>query len=116
MTYEIGQIFDDVYPPEAAMWCNSNGAVMVELDKVDGKRRFEIQAVPAPTTEELAESARAQRDALIAETDYLMASDYPLTDEKREELKTYRQALRDVPEQEGFPTTIVWPEKPDWLK
>lgn len=116
MTFELNQIFEDVYPPEAACWCNSNNAMMVELDAVDGKRRFQIQAVPEPTAEELAAQARAERDALIAETDYLMASDYPLTDEKREELKAYRQALRDVPEQSGFPTDITWPEKPEWLK
>jgi len=32
--------------------------------------------------------------------------------QKRDRLKTYRQALRDIPEQAGFPRTITWPEKP----
>lgn len=96
---------------EAAAWCNANNA-MIE-DKGD---YYEVVAVPAPTTEELAAQARSQRDALIAATDYLMATDYPLTDEKRQELTVYRQALRDVPEQSGFPTQIVWPTKPEWVK
>ncbi len=96
---------------EAAAWCNANNA-MIE-DKGD---YYEVVAVPAPTTEELAAQARSQRDALIAATDYLMATDYPLTDEKRQELTAYRQALRDVPEQSGFPTEIVWPVKPEWVK
>lgn len=96
---------------EAAIWCNANNA-MIE-DKGD---YYEVVAVPAPTTEELATQARSQRDALIAATDYLMATDYPLTDEKRQELTVYRQALRDVPEQSGFPTEIVWPTKPEWVK
>ncbi len=96
---------------EAAAWCNANNA-MIE-DKGD---YYEVVAIPAPTTEELAAQARSQRDALIAATDYLMASDYPLTDEKRQELTVYRQALRDVPEQSGFPTEIVWPTKPEWVK
>lgn len=96
---------------EAAAWCDANNAMLE--DKGD---YYEVVAIPAPTTEELTAQVRAQRDALIAATDYLMASDYPLSDEKRAELITYRQALRDVPGQGGFPTTIVWPEKPDWLK
>ena len=96
---------------EAAAWCNANNAVI--KDKGD---YYEVVAVPAPTTEELAAQARSQRDALIAATDYLMATDYPLTDEKRHELTVYRQALRDVPEQSGFPTGIVWPVKPEWVK
>ena len=96
---------------EVAAWCNVNNA-MIE-DKGD---YYEVVAIPAPTTEELAAQARSQRDALIAATDYLMASDYPLTDEKRQELTAYRQALRDVPEQSSFPVEIVWPIKPDWVK
>ena len=96
---------------EAAAWCNANNA-MIE-DKGD---YYEVVAVPAPTIEELAAQARSQRDGLIASTDYLMATDYPLTDEKRQELTVYRQALRDVPEQSGFPTEIVWPTKPEWVK
>lgn len=117
MDFRIGQIFEDVFPPEAAAWCNESGkAYIEEIPAVDGIRRFQIVAIPEPSEEELAAQARSQRDALIAATDYLMATDYPLTDEKRQELTVYRQALRDVPEQSGFPTEIVWPIKPDWLK
>ena len=75
-----------------------------------------VEAVPEKTEEEKYEEAanavRSKRDALLSETDYLMASDYPISDEDREKVRVYRQALRDVPEQEGFPYTIVWPEKP----
>lgn len=58
---------------------------------------------PVPTQEELAARVRAERDRRIAETDYLVMSDYPLSQEKLEEIKVYRQALRDLPEQPGFP-------------
>lgn len=79
-----------------------------------------VEAIPEKTEEEklaeATEEARAKRDRLLAETDYLMASDYPISDEDREKVKAYRQALRDVPEQEGFPYTIVWPEKPEITK
>ena len=63
-------------------------------------------------TEKLAESVRTERDQKLAETDYLLATDYPITAESLEAVKTYRQALRDVPEQASFPEEVTWPEKP----
>lgn len=112
----IGQIFEDTYPPEAAVYCNSHGdRYITELEKEGGKRRFQIVAVPEPTTEEIAAQVRAKRDALLAETDFLMMPDYPLGEEDSAALKTYRQGLRDVPTQEGFPTEITWPDFPATL-
>lgn len=52
-TYEIGQIFENTYEPEAAIWCNSNGAFITELESQNGKRRFQIQEVPKPALEEI---------------------------------------------------------------
>ena len=60
----------------------------------------------------LAASARQKRDRLIAATDYLITPDYPISDDRLAKVKTYRQALRDIPEQSGFPRTIIWPDKP----
>ena len=60
----------------------------------------------------LAASARQKRDRLIATTDYLVTPDYPIEPDRLAKVKTYRQALRDIPEQSGFPRTITWPEKP----
>ena len=60
----------------------------------------------------LANQIRAQRDSLLEQTDYLMMSDYPISDDRLAKVKIYRQALRDVPEQSGFPRTITWPKKP----
>lgn len=64
------------------------------------------------TDEDLAAEAREKRNSLIAETDYLAMPDYPLDEEKKAAVLAYRQALRDVPEQEGFPRQIDWPVKP----
>lgn len=60
----------------------------------------------------LASSVRTQRDSLLAQTDYLLMPDYPITEENLVEIKAYRQALRDVPEQEGFPENVIWPVVP----
>ena len=60
----------------------------------------------------LAASARQKRDRLIATTDYLVTPDYPISADRLAKVKIYRQALRDIPEQSGFPRNITWPEKP----
>ena len=62
----------------------------------------------AESTEGKSDAARAQRDALLKEVDWSAGSDVTMSDA----MKAYRQALRDVPQQAGFPDTIVWPVKP----
>lgn len=57
----------------------------------------------------LAQEARRQRDLRIAETDWRASADLTLP----AEWAAYRQALRDVPQQEGFPNSINWPAKPE---
>lgn len=69
-----------------------------------------------PPDDVIAKQVRAKRDRLIAETDYLAMSDYPLSDEDKAAVMAYRQALRDVPTQEGFPREVVWPEVPAVFK
>ena len=64
------------------------------------------------TDADYAAEAREKRNALIAETDFMAMPDYPLDAEKKAAVLAYRQALRDVPEQAGFPRQIDWPVKP----
>ena len=61
--------------------------------------------------EDKAKDIRQERDMLLAGTDYLMMPDYPMSELARENLKVYRQALRDIPEQPDFPNSVVWPIK-----
>lgn len=56
----------------------------------------------------LTQEVRSQRNSLLAETDYLALSDTTLSSD----MVTYRQALRDVTSQAGFPTDVTWPVKP----
>ena len=53
------------------------------------------------------EMARQERDNLLSDSDA-----YALADRITDEWKTYRQLLRDVPAQAGFPDNITWPTKP----
>ena len=55
-----------------------------------------------------AEEVRQERDSLLSETDWMAGSDVTMSDAWR----TYRQALRDVPAQSGFPNDVTWPTKP----
>lgn len=64
---------------------------------------------PAPTIEQLAAFARSKRNTLLTETDWTQAADVPQA--TKDLYLTYRQALRGVPEQTGFPTDIIWPVK-----
>ena len=61
----------------------------------------------AERIESLAKAVRAKRDALIKETDFYMLSDYLNAPQG---IAEYRQALRDITEQPGFPHSIQWPE------
>jgi hypothetical protein len=66
-------------------------------------------AYDAQNTATLAASERAKRDNLLKATDHYGLSDVSMT----EAMTAYRQALRDVPQQAGFPQTITWPTKPE---
>lgn len=68
------------------------------------------------TPEQLAQQARAKRDALLARCDYYVMPDYPSTVEGLAEVKAYRQALRDITKQPNFPNTVVWPDAPEVLQ
>jgi hypothetical protein len=54
--------------------------------------------------------ARQERDALLSATDWTQAADVPQA--IKDKWAPYRQALRDVTSQEGFPWTVTWPEAP----
>lgn len=73
---------------------------------------------PTPTPEQLADTARAERDRLIESVRWrierhnneLALGNKPT--EPLEPLLQYTQALRDVPQQAGFPESVEWPECP----
>lgn len=74
---------------------------------------------PPPTPKEQASSIRAERDRRIAATDYLFMPDYPIAEQQLALVRVYRQTLRDLPEQKGFPWSgpdgAPWPALPEGL-
>jgi len=65
-----------------------------------------------------AEAVRSERDSRLRDCDYLMMPDYPIEEEQRAAWAAYRQALRDLPQAEGFPwggpgdLDAPWPVEP----
>ena len=55
-----------------------------------------------------ADDARTLRNDLLAATDWTANSDVTMT----AEMTAYRQALRDITSQAGFPTSVTWPQEP----
>lgn len=76
----------------------------------------DIDAINKNRIQDVSSEVRSKRNKLLSDTDYLMQPDYPISDSDREALRSYRQALRDITQQEGFPENIVWPDKPSYLK
>lgn len=66
---------------------------------------------PPIDLEEHAKAKRAERDQKLLSTDWTQAFDVPQT--TKDKWATYRQALRDIPQQEGFPETVEWPTQPE---
>ena len=69
-------------------------------------------AYKAQKDAEFAKSARDSRDKLLSECDWVIVMSLEAGRAIPAEWATYRQALRDLPQQAGFPVTIVWPVKP----
>ena len=62
----------------------------------------------AEATAVLAANAREKRDGLLAATDFYALSDVVMTSD----MTTYRSDLRDISDQENFPSAITWPTAP----
>jgi len=66
-------------------------------------------AYKASKDAEQAKSVRATRGEKLADSDWTQVADAPVD---KAVWATYRQALRDVTAQSGFPWTITWPDAP----
>lgn len=85
----------------------ANGNVPFTAEE-ETERDAEEAEWAAGANDRLAAEERAKRTALLMETDHYALSDVTMSDA----MATYRQELRDVPQQTDFPTSINWPTKP----
>ena len=63
----------------------------------------------ASANDRTAAEIRTERDTKLTESDWTQVADAPVD---QTAWATYRQALRDIPEQAGFPTEVNWPTAP----
>ena len=59
-----------------------------------------------------AANVRAERNRKLAASDWTQIPNNALTDAKKAEWATYRQSLRDISSQSGFPHSTTWPTEP----
>ena len=87
---------------------NINGQSVQFTADEETARDAEEAAWAAGTNDRQAAEVRKERDAKLAATDWMASSDVTLSTEWR----TYRQSLRDLSAQSGFPNSITWPSEP----
>lgn len=108
-----------VYPvqatPEPSFDPATQKVVYVDPVNVDGTwvQQWSVVALTpqeAATVEsQTANDVRQQRDLLLENSDWTQVADAPVD---KAAWAAYRQQLRDVPSQTGFPFNVVWPAKP----
>ena len=111
--------YEDEVAPYVALW----QAEKIRLEQEAAARAAEeAEAEAARLIEYNSAAARAirlrtERDARLADTDKYLLADYPISTEELGNIRTYRQALRDLPDQPGAPwdgggELTPWPELP----
>lgn len=91
--YVLGPIFTD--------YTQEDGTVLTAAEQEAAYRAGKDSAQ--------ADSVRTDRDKRLSDCDWTQVADVPVD---QTAWATYRQALRDVPAQAGFPWNITWPETP----
>jgi len=86
---------------------NNIAGVLVQYTEAEETARDSAESAWLSASDaRTAVEARQERDALIAATDWWALGDRSITDAQT----AYRLALRNVPAQAGFPSSITWPE------
>ena len=93
------------FDPDTHMPVEINPILVEDAEGDFWLQQWSIITLPEETA---AANQRSKRDNLLAETDYLALSDQTLS----AEMASYRQALRDITSQSGFPFSVTWPVRP----
>lgn len=99
---EIPQPFDPINQNASVVDPVLEGGVWVQSWSITPASADEV----AQRTDDLAQNVRAQRDELLVQSDWTQLPDSP-ADKPR--WAAYRAELREVTDQPGFPTNVVWP-------
>jgi len=104
-----------IYHPDVAAFYTvevpegtTNGATLQDGVWVNLPPPAPVEPQP-PSIESEAASIRSRRNTMLADSDWTQVADAPVD---KNAWAVYRQALREVPQQPGFPSSVVWPEAP----
>lgn len=111
-----GEAYQSEYAVRQAIWENEHTifgefnaeALGVTVEEYEPRASKSVEL----TDEEVAERMRLKRDKLLEASDFYVMPDYPYTEEGFALVVKYRQSLRDITEQIGFPNEIEWPKLP----
>ena len=93
------------------MWAWTIGPVFTDNEEATAAEQE--AAYVQRIDDEQATRVRADRDKRLTDTDWTQLIDSPFSNDTNGVWQAYRQALRDVPAQEGFPHDVIWPEAPN---
>jgi hypothetical protein len=82
-------------------------------------QKWVVEPIPPPTPEPaevIATRARELRRLYLMHTDFTQLPDVPISGAARAAFAAYRQALRDLPAQPGWPENVTWPVAPTYTK
>ena len=83
------------------------------MTSIDWTQMKTAEQIKVERLEQAAETARNQRDRLLTGSDWVTIRATDTGDPVPTEWQTYRQALRDIPDQTGFPDNVEWPQEPE---
>lgn len=107
--YPSGQNLTDLL--EAYVKYDLEGQVIANTKALNENEILALVETPTPTVE-TAETIRLKRRPLLRQSDWTQGPDAPLTVEQKTAWAIYRQALRDITAQPGFPLNVIWPTEP----
>lgn len=110
--------YTSLYTLRKAIWDNEHtifGDLTNELKTRFNITEEEYNPEDEWTDDQWADMVRRKRDSMISGTDYYILPDYPSTPDGIEAVKQYRQELRDITLQSGFPRNVQWPSLPSAL-
>ena len=103
--YNVADVNENAKPDFNSL---TENIVEAAMTVVDGVAQINY-AKEAASTADQKTRVRDHRNSMIERSDYMALSDVTMSDE----WTTYRQALRDVPQQDGFPANVTWPDQPE---
>ena len=92
--------YNKKYPPYGYVWSDSKNSFIPNVSDADLLAYYSLKV-------------KKQRDSLLSEVDKFNVIRWSLISEEQQTAWiNYRQALLDVPQQSGFPHSVIWPIKP----